>query len=380
MKPSSMPPRIALVHDWLSPTFGGSERVFLRLCQLYPEAPVYTLLFDEERYRKQLNPKRVHTSFLQKLPRYFFNHRKYLLPLIPRAIDSFDFNDYDIVISSSNAFAKNIKTPAHTTHICYCHTPARFAWEDTDGYLAKSGISGFKKGLAKISTQRFRNWDKQSSKGVDVWLANSSNTAQRIHRLYKQKAEVVYPPVEQIEGVSPKQSAANSGPYLTISTLTPYKRIDLAIEACQQLGRELIIVGEGPQKPALAAMAREGTTLAGWVSEEELSRLLQSARGVLWPGLDDFGMTPVVAMAHGTPVIAYGEGGVLETVIDGETGVLFKSQTTKSLEEAIKRAESITFEPIVLSQHSQRFAPAKFDAAINKAVSLAMRKKDKDKV
>ncbi len=349
--------RVAIVHDWLNTRVGGSEKVLMELANLYPDADIYTLIFRPEFYRGQIDPKRVTTSHLQRWPRLLTDKPSYLLPLLPTAIEQFDLSSYDVVISSSNAFSKGVLTPPRTLHICYCYSPMRFAWDYWPRYLTELSIGPIRRMAARGVISKVRLWDYYSSKRVDHWIAISDHIAARIKKYYGAKAEVIYPPV-QIDDFEPL--ASRSDHYLTLSTLTPYKKIDLAIKACNQLGRKLIVVGSGFDRKRLEGLAGPTIKFAGRVSDEEKARLLATAKALLNPQEEDFGIASVEALASGIPVIAFARGGAAEIVSDGETGVLYEDDSVEGLVAAIKRSEALNYDRDQLLQASRRFSASYF--------------------
>ena len=356
--------KVALVHDWLNTRVGGSEKVLIELANLSPDAPIYTLLHRPQFYRGQIDPKRVRTSWLQHLPRFLTDRPRYLLPLIPTAIEQFDFSDYDIVISSSNAFSKGIITNPHTLHICYCHTPMRFAWDYWPRYLDDQNVGRIKRFWASRMISRLRLWDYYSAQRVDAWVANSQHVAGRINKFYGADAQVINPPVQTDLFTS---SSQHSDYYITLGTLTPYKKVDAAIAACNQLKRKLIVIGEGFERAKLEAMAGPTISFVGRVSDNEKAKLLSGAKGLLVPQEEDFGIAMVEALASGTPVIAYGVGGASEIVSNG-MGALYDDDSVDGLVAAIKKAESQKFDPAKLHQHSLTFSQQNFAKNITTTV------------
>lgn len=337
--------KVAIVHDWL-PYMGGAERIILVLHKLFPQAPIYTLIYNKERMPVEFHQMDIRTSFIQKLP---FGKTKYpnYLPLFPTAVEQFDLSEYDVVFSSSTSVAKGVITGARTLHICYCNTPMRYAWDFYHEYLGATG--GLKKKLIPWLMNYIRMWDKLAADRVDYYIANSSNVARRILKHYRRDSAVIHPPVE----ASFYQPSETDGDYfLVVSRLVSYKRVDLAIEACNRLGLPLKVVGEGPELGKLKELAGPTVKLLGRVSDEETKRYYSQCRAFLFPGEEDFGITPLEAQASGRPVLAYGRGGALETVIDGQTGLFFPEQTVESLVDALQRFEQLEFDPKRIRQHA----------------------------
>jgi len=359
--------KIALVHDWLNTRVGGSEKVLIELANLYPDAPIYTLLFRSQFYRGLIDPKRVHTSRLQHLPRALTDRPRYLLPLIPAAIEQFDFSDYDVVISSSNAFSKGIITGPKTLHICYCYSPMRFAWDYWPRYLDEQRIGRIRRYLASSAISKVRLWDYYSAQRVDQWIAISDHIAARIDKFYGAKSQVINPPVE-IETFEPNPKRQDY--YVTLATLTPYKKIDLAIVACNQLKRRLIVIGEGFSRARLEAMAGPTVSFAGRVTDAEKTKLLGEAKGLIAPQEEDFGIAMVEALASGTPVIAYSRGGASEIVGPG-LGVLYNNDSVDGLIAAIRQRERQQFDAGTLRKASFKYSPSHFAGQITSFVEEA---------
>ena len=351
--------KIALVHDWL-PTMGGAERVLSDFVELYPEAPIYTLICNHSKMEEPLKSANIITSYLQK-KKECTNHRK-LFPFMPTAIESFDLTGYDMVLSSSSSVAKGVITHPDAIHICYCHSPMRYAWEFSYEYAGKmSGKGKLVRKLLSYFLTWIRVWDYASAARVDYFIANSENVAKRIRKHYKRDAVVIPPPVR----CRLFQISETDGDYfLVVSRFQEYKRVDIAIDACNRLGLKLKVVGDGPDYKRLKAMAGPTVELLGRVPDAQVKELYAGCRAFLFPGEEDFGITPLEAMASGRPVIAYGKGGALETVIEGVTGTFFHEQTTDSLVDALKRFENMKFDKTVLRAHAETFDDEVFKARI----------------
>lgn len=359
--------KIAIVHDWFNTKVGGAERVAIELAKMFPDAPVFTLIYNHQKFGGLIDGGRIQTSFLQKFPRTILDRPKILLPLIPRAVGSLDLSGYDMVISSSFGFVKNITTPAGCRHICYCHSPMRFAWDYRDKYMDDIGLGKLAKTAANITLKQIRCWDLKGNDGVDVWLANSKTVAQRIKKYYHQSSQVVYPPAET-SGFKPVSSSSKKDFYLTMGMLTPYKKINLVVEAANQGGWELKVLGDGPQRAELEKLAGKSVEILGYVSESNKKRLLAKARGLIFPNEEDFGIAPVEAMAAGTPVIAYARGGLKETVIANKTGIFFNTQSPQAINQAIKNFEQHRFKTADLIARAKDFDASHFRKAIFKIV------------
>lgn len=356
--------KVAVVYDWLD-GWGGGERCLEQVLALFPRSELFTLVdFLPEPHRPRLHGRRIHTSFLQNLPHAATHFRRYL-PLFPRAIESFDLSGFDLIVSCSHAVAKGVKTHARQLHICYCYTPMRYAWDMRDQYLQQVGLDrGFRGLLANRLLDRIRRWDQNVSRRVDSFVAISQFIAQRIQRCYGRSSEVVYPAVAAPR--SPPE-ARERKVYVTVSRLVPYKRIDVIAKAFLDLpDRELVILGDGPQRTQIQSEAGPNVRMLGYVSDEERDRWLRSARGFLFAAEEDFGIAPVEAQAHGTPVISYAGGGASETVRGlnqcAPTGVFFPEQTPASVAQAVRVFEAhedmITAE--ACRQNAARFSTARF--------------------
>jgi exopolysaccharide biosynthesis WecB/TagA/CpsF family protein len=364
-------PRIALVHDWLNRPIGGGERVLLELARLYPDAPIYTLLFDGRRYAGQLDPARIRTSWLQRLPEAARSHPRYLLPLIPAAIAAWDLSGYDVVLSSSVAFVKNVTTPASTLHVCYCHAPMRFAWDYWPRYVEEMNAGPLKRLAVTALVARARRWDLAGVRGVDAWLANSETTAARLRRYYGVQAVTVIPPPVDVEGLRALASTPKGDQWVTLSTLTEYKRIDLAVRAFSASGRPLVVIGDGPDRGRLESLAGPSIRFAGHLGDAARGELLASARALIFPGEEDFGIAAVEALACGTPVVAYAHGGLTEIVEAGRTGVFFDEQSVPALNGAVERLAALPLRRDELVAASRRFAAARFRESLRSFVDGA---------
>lgn len=347
-------PRVAIVHDWLTIP-GGSEQVVLELIEMFPRAELFTTVYDPEPWPALLRERPVHTSFLNRIPGAVKNYPK-LLPLMTRAFRSFDLSGFDLVLSSSHACAKNVRAPAGSLHVCYCHTPMRYAWDEE--FMRGEDVGRLTRLLLPPLLGWLRRQDLAGASGPDVFVANSRHVAGRIARYYGRSAEVVHPPidVEHFLGLERAQEDF----YLVFGRVVPYKRVDLAVSACERVGRVLKVAGDGRAMDGLRAQAGDQTVILGKVSESERDVLLEGARALLFPGEEDFGIVPVEAQASGVPVIAYGTGGAEESVIDGRTGVLFGEQSTEGLARAIERFEGLEFDDDDLRANARRFGRERF--------------------
>ncbi len=357
--------RVAIIHDWLV-VQGGAEKVLDALLQAFPQAEIFTLVDNmPHAIRGRLVRHRVHTSLIQRLP-LMRRHYRYYLPLMPYAIEQFDLSRFDLVISSSHSIAKGVITHPGQRHICYCHTPMRYAWDMKESYLRDAGFPRPVEWFLRRTLMRLRQWDHVSSSQVDLYIANSHNVAARIGKYYRRDASVIHPPVDL------ETFTFNSGPrenfYLAASRMVAYKRLDLIIEAFRHDGkRRLKVVGDGPERNRLERLAdgADNIELLGYQSNDSLQRLMASARGFVFAADEDFGILPVEAQACGPPVIAYGGGGALETVVSGTngetaTGTLFAKQDVDHLLKALQRFESCHFDPEVCRRQAERFSQANF--------------------
>lgn len=352
--------KIAIVHDWLN-NVGGAEKCVQSFVHLYPEADVFSLIdFLSPQERKNiLNEKSVKTSFIQSLPFAKSKYRQYL-PLFPIAIEQLNVSEYDIILSSSHAVAKGVLSHASQLHICYCYTPMRYAWDLYFQYLRESGLNNGLKGLfAKYFLHKMRLWDLQSAQRVDHFIAISHYIAKRIKKTYGRDSTVIYPPVdtEAFEVCSQKEDF-----YLTASRMVSYKKIDLIVEAFSKMpNKKLVVIGDGPDFAKIKSKAGTNVDLMGYQSFEVLKEYMQKAKAFVFAAEEDFGIAPIEAGACGTPVIAYGKGGVKETVVDGVTGIFFDTQTTMSLIEAIDKFEHMTFDSQRIHNHVLQFSKERFE-------------------
>jgi glycosyltransferase involved in cell wall biosynthesis len=357
--------KVAVIHDWLV-TYAGAERVLEQILNVYPDADIFTLVdFLAPGKRDFLKGRPVKTSFIQRLPFAKTRYRQYL-PFMPLAIEQLDVTGYDLVISSSHAVAKGVITGPNQRHICYCHTPVRYAWDLQHQYLRESGLErGLKGMLARMILHYIRIWDARTSNGVDEFVANSGYIAKRIWKAYRREAAVIYPPVE-IDYYLPK-SGAREEFYLTASRMVPYKKMDMIVEAFASMpGKRLVVIGDGPDYEKVKAKTGPNTSLIGYQGRESLRDLLQRARAFVFAAEEDFGIVPVEAQACGTPVIAFNRGGALETVrgLDSSepTGVFFNEQTPQSLVSAVELFEKDgkAILPSSCRENALRFSDVRF--------------------
>jgi glycosyltransferase involved in cell wall biosynthesis len=340
--------RVALVHDWLTGQRGG-EKFLEVLAEIFPAAPIYTLFHFQGSQAEALERRDIRTSFLQTLPLIKKRYRFYL-PLFPLAAELFDLSDYELVISSSHCVAKGIIPHSDALHISYIHSPVRYAWNQYFAYFSPDRLSFFSRLLIPPVIHRLRIWDESSSARVDYFVANSANVARRIKKYYRRESDIIHPPIDTDFFILPDKDPARDY-YLIVSALVPYKRIDLAIEVFNQSAERLRIVGTGPDLRKLRKISGPNISFLGQVSAESLRALYQGAKALLLPGEEDFGIVTLEAQACGTPVIAYGRGGAVETVIPGETGLWFDKLTTASLRSALDKFRGMKFnEPVIRSK------------------------------
>jgi glycosyltransferase involved in cell wall biosynthesis len=328
--------KVAIVHFWLVNMRGG-EKVLEALLELFPQADIYTHVYNPNNISDIIRSKRVYTSYIQKLPFSKKLYQKYM-PLMPNALLQFDLQKYDLVISSESGPAKGVIANPDAFHICYCHTPARYYWDLYHQYYRNAnGVTRF---FMKRITPALRQWDVISSNWVDHFVANSNYVAKRIERYYNRASDVIFPPVEIETYLATERNKKDF--YLFIGQIVFYKRVDIALEACVSLGRKIIVAGAGlPRKIKTAYKDNPYVEFEGHITDEKLKELYSGARALLFPGIEDMGIVPIEANAAGCPVIAYKKGGVLDTVKDGVTGIFFEEQTAASLSEKIKYFESI---------------------------------------
>ncbi len=360
-------PRVAVVHEWLTIP-GGSEDVVMELLEMFPQAELFTSIYDPAPWPEIITERSVHASYLNRIPGARTHYPK-LLPLMTRAYRSFDLSRFDLILSSSHACAKNIRTPPGTLHVCYCHTPMRYAWDES--LLEGEEIGKAARLALPLMLRRLRRQDVEGASSPDVFVANSHNVADRIRRYYGRTAEVVNPPVDVARLLRLPRDPGTY--YLVFGRVVPYKRVELAVAACVRLGCELKVAGDGRAMASVkaAATGQVEIELLGRVDDAERDALMGGARALLFPGEEDFGIVPVEAQAAGLPVIAYRVGGASETVVDGETGVLFDEQSALGLAGAIKRFERLQLEEGAIRGNAERFGRERFRAEMAAVIERA---------
>jgi len=360
--------KVAIVADWLTDR-GGAERVILLLAEIFPQADIFTSVFKESAF-PELRGRQVFTTYLQSWPLHF-RHQIYSWAR-PKAFESLNLDDYDLVISSSSAEAKGVITQPSTLHICYCHTPTRYYWSHYHEYLKTKHFGVFDP-LVKLfmpsMIHRLREWDRVAADRVDFFIANSEYVQKRISKYYHMPSTVIYPPVDFYR-FNPAHTPKSEDFYLVVGRQIPYKRTDLVVEAFNKLGKHLKIVGEGPELPKLKKLAagNEKIEFLGRISDQEATEYFLSCRALIFPQKEDFGIVPLEAMAAGKPVIAYGAGGALETVVNGKTGVLFSQQTSTALIDAIEQFEKLNIFHNDCREQAQKFDQSVFKRKIKEFV------------
>jgi glycosyltransferase involved in cell wall biosynthesis len=365
--------KVALIHDHLAQD-GGAEKVLKVLADMFPDAPIYTLLYEEKNVTKYFKDRRIETSIIQKLPGGI-KHYQWYLSFMPMAVEFFDLSNYDLVISDTSSFAKGVITKPDCLHICYCHTPTRYLWSDTHSYINELKYNKWFKKLISMVLSNIRRWDRLAADRVDVFIANSETVKQRIAKYYRRDSTVIYPPVEteKFSIIDLSTQKKEEKYFLAGCRLAPYKRIDLVVEAFKNLGTDyrLKIFGDGVDLKRLKMLAASASNIEflGRVSEEEKAGLFQGAQAFVNPQEEDFGITVVESMASGRPVIAYRSGGATETVIEGKTGLFFDKQASESLVEAIKKFSEITFNPEEIRVHAEQFSIKNFESQIKEFIA-----------
>ncbi len=346
--------KLAIIHDYLN-QYGGAERVVEAMHELFPEAPVYTSVYDRKKMPASFSKMDIRVSFMQKLPLIRSQSKKYLM-FYPRAFQNFDLSGFDVILSSSSSFAKFVRKPSGAFHVCYCYTPTRFLWY-YDEYISRENIGGLYKAVLPRLIEKLKGQDLAAAAGVDRYIAISNAVAGRIRDIYQAESEVIFPPVD---ASNYSAASSNDGSYLIISRLRGYKRIDLAIKAFNAAGRTLRIIGDGEIMGSLKKLAGKNIVFLGSLGEADKRAYLAKCKALVFPGEEDFGITPLEAQACGKPVIAYRAGGAIDTVIEGTTGVFFNQQTEEEVLAAIKKLEGIKWNAEVIRRHSLMFDKAFF--------------------
>ncbi|ALM10453.1 MAG TPA: glycosyltransferase family 4 protein [Candidatus Peribacter riflensis] len=361
--------KLALVADWL-PTFGGAEHVIAELHALWPSAPLFTTV-ARHGHLGSLDGADIRTSALQRWYRLLKRH-EVLLPWMPRVVEAMDLRAFDVVVSSSHAVSKGVIPPISAVHVCYCHTPMRYAWEMEEEYLRDFRVPRLLKRTAKRFLKSMRRWDLTTAKRVDCFLANSTTTQERIARVYGRESVVIPPPVQERFLEFPLPTAEERKGFLAIGRLVPYKRFDLLVEAANLLHLPLKIAGTGRDLARLRAIAGPTVQMLGFVPDADLPHLYSHARALLLPQIEDAGVVPIEAQACGTPVLALRRGGVLDTVQEGKTGLFFEEQTVAALRDVLDRFAKTTFSADTIREHARQFSSTRFRAQILDAVQQAV--------
>ena len=373
--------KIAIVHDWLTGMRGG-EKCLEVFCELFPEATVFTLVHNKGSVSSTIESMDVRTSFLQKMPGAKENYRSFL-PLFPMAIESFNLSDYDIVLTSSHCVAKGAKSAQGALNICYCYTPVRYAWKFFDEYFGNE--KPLKKWMISKVIKGLKTWDMNVNKRIDYFIAISDNVKNRIRGYYSREADVIYPPVD-INLHGDEEASGKEEYYLIVSALEPYKKVDIAIEAFNSSGKPLVVIGRGTGEEKLKSIAKENIKFHGWIDDSDLVKYYADCKALIFPGEEDFGIVPVEAQAYGKPVIAYGAGGVLETVMPMDsgspTGVFFDEQNADSLNEAVETYEQKKdlFSKESIKNNAHRFNRDRFKEEIKNYVEEKWQSHKKDKL
>jgi glycosyltransferase involved in cell wall biosynthesis len=363
--------RVALIHDWLTGMRGG-EKALEVFCEIFPDADLFTLVYLPGTTSPVIERRTVKRSAIQWLPWAGKFYRQYL-PLFPIAVEQFDLDAYDLVISTSHCAAKSVVVTGRARHLCYCLTPMRYAWDQFDAYfgpdrVGKAGNLALRPILAALA-----RWDRATEGRVHRYLAISQYVAKRIALYYNRESTLVYPPVDTDFYTPADADSAPKPRFLVVSALVPYKRVDLAMIAARHAGFGLTVVGNGPERSHLETLAGDGIELVGWLEDAQIRELYRSSVAAILPGEEDFGIVPVEAQSCGRPVVALGRGGALDTVIDGETGVLFDQTTVESLAAALNRAAAITWDAAKIRRHAERFSRARFVSEIEHVVDDTLR-------
>jgi glycosyltransferase involved in cell wall biosynthesis len=359
--------KVAIVHYWLVGMRGG-ERVIEALCDLYPQADIFTHVYVPDMISEKIHKHKIIPSFINSLPRAPRMYKTYL-PLMPMALEHFDLRGYDLIISSESGPAKGVLAPADAVHVCYCHTPMRYIWNMYHDY--RDGAGWLTRAMMPMVSHYLRMWDVTSAHRVDSFVANSATVAARIRRYYGVSAEVIYPPVD-IEAFQVAESTKIGDFYLMVGELVSYKRPDLAVEAFNKMGAKLVVIGGGEMLDELRRIAGPTVSILGQQPFEVLRDHYARCQALVFPGEEDFGMVPVEAMASGRPVIAFGRGGAMETVVDGETGIFFGEQSVEAIAAAIKRFRNFTVDSTKISDHARKFGTDHFLAKFKKHVDSLM--------
>ena len=347
--------KVAIVCDWLT-NFAGAERVIQVMHKMFPGAPIYTSIFNQEKMKAFENAV-VHTSFIQHLPKAKTKHQWYL-SFYPLAFEQFDLSGYDVVLSSCHSASKGIITKPETLHICYCHSPMRYAWDNSHEYIRSYKMPWFIKRFIPKLIHKVRMWDRLAADRVDYFLANSEYVKKRIHKYYRRDSDVIHPMVTTADFYVSK---GKKDYYLAVGRFTPYKKFDLIVDAFNELPYKIKIVGTGVQEKELKAKAKSNIEFLGFVPDDQVKDLYSNAKALIFPQVEDFGITPLESMSSGTPVVAFNQGGALETVVEGETGIFFEEQNVPHLKAAIEKCEAAKWDSTKIRNHAKKFDDSVFE-------------------
>lgn len=358
--------KVAIVHEYLT-ALGGAEKVMFSILNLFPDADIYTSIYNPKAIKVPAKNK-VYVSFLQKLP-FAQTKRQLYLALMPKAFESFDFSGYDLVISDSHSFAKGIRVPKNIMHICYCHTPTRYLWLDTQKHIEESRYNPLVKKIIPALVEGLKEWDLAASKKPTRLLANSCIVQKRIQKIYNRKSTVIYPPIE----THLYKIAKSKDYYLAMGRFEPYKKFDLIVRAFNENGKKLYIIGSGTEGGKLKKMARSNIKFLGAITDKRKIKYVEQAKAFVFPQEEDFGIVALEAQAAGVPVIAYNKGGARETVVEGKTGVMFNAQTVASLNKAVEKFEKTSFDKKYIKKHAQAFSQKRFEKEFKEYIKKSIK-------
>lgn len=366
--------RVALVHDYLN-QYGGAERVLAAFCEMFPDAPIYTLVYDAKLTGFAFEKKKIRTSFLQRIPFAASRHR-YFPIFMPYAVEQFDLRDFDLVLSDSGSYAKGVITGPETLHISYCHTPHRYVWDNSQRLIEEFHYPRFVKMLSPLFMTYVRVWDAQASERPNSLIANSEFVRRRIQKYYGRDTAVIYPPVDFkkffIAKDQPGAGRSWADYFLMVGRMVPYKKFGLAVRAFNKLSLKLKIIGDGPERKNLEKQAHPNIEFLGLVSEKYLPEYYARAKALIFPQEEDFGVVAVESMASGRPVIAYRAGGAIEIIKENEDGIFFDAQTVESLISAIQKFQDMKFDPSVIREHARRFDKERFKEEIGQCITQSI--------
>ncbi len=354
----------------------GGEKVLDAICELYPDATLYTLVRVRGQMSARIEQRQIKTSFVQAIPLAGRIYR-HLLPLFPSAVEMFDLDDYDLVISSSHCAVKSVIRSGRAVHVCYCHSPMRYAWDQFPAYFGPDQVGAARSRLLRPVMAGLARWDAATAGRVDRFLANSQYVAGRIRRYYNRRSTVVYPPVDtDFYTPHPAEPEPGDARFLVVSALVPYKRVDVAIEACRRVGAKLTVVGRGPELEKLQQLGGSNVQFTGWLGDDAIRELYRRSSAVLLPGVEDFGLVPVEAQACGTPVVALGRGGAAETIENGVTGVLIDDASAEAFVAGLERVRSMPRDRRTIRANAERFSRQRFMTSFRSAVDDAIAERE----